>query len=442
MRLVRLEASNFKRIRAVAINPDRSVVRIHGKNSAGKSSLLDAIAALLGGEKLCPKEPIRRGESEAIIRGTLDQFPEFGQVVVERRFKLNAEGEVASTLKLFRDDGAKLDKPQRRLDELLGSLAFDPLAFTRLLPKDQAETLRRLAGVDFSLLDARRAKAYEARTVANRQVTQLKARLAATPPVVAPDEPVSAADLYAEQERRTAEHSENEKKRLALQDLRGRHERLKRDVADREVRIAELEKRLADERAALAKAEAELDENFAAGVAMKAVVEALVEPDLKEIPAKVRELDVVNEGVRAKKARVALEDELRKADAEAKRLDAEVTSIDQQKAEALAEAHLPVPGLAFDESGVTFEGFPFEQASQSQQLRISIAIGAALSPTLRAMLVRDGSLLDEESLALLEEEATAKGLQVFLEQVGSEGEGILIVDGEVAAAPAEVAHAG
>ena len=87
---------------------------------------------------------------------------------------------------------------------------------------------------------------------------------------------------------------------------------------------------------------------------------------------------------------------------------------------------------AFDDTGVTLDGLPFEQASQAQQLRASVAIGAALNPKLRAMLVRDGSLLDEDSLALLTAEASRSDLQVWLEVVGREGDGIVIEDGEVA----------
>ena len=125
---------------------------------------------------------------------------------------------------------------------------------------------------------------------------------------------------------------------------------------------------------------------------------------------------------------------------EAARLEAEITAIDQAKAETLADANLPVKGLAFTENSVTFDGLPLEQASQAQQLRISVAIASALNPKLRAMLVRDGSLLDAESLALLKAEATTADLQLWLEQVGKDGEGIVIEDGMVEGAEAEVAR--
>ena len=46
LRIISLEAENVKRLKAVRIRPDKTVVMIEGKNEAGKSSVLDAIAAV------------------------------------------------------------------------------------------------------------------------------------------------------------------------------------------------------------------------------------------------------------------------------------------------------------------------------------------------------------------------------------------------------------
>lgn len=444
MKLTRLEITNFKRIRVVEITPKGNVVVVRGKNGSGKSSTLDGIAALLGGEKLCPREPIRRGESEAVIRGRLDQFPEFGTVIAERRFRRGDDGEVTSTLKLSREDGLPLNRPQKRLDELLGRFSFDPLAFQRLPPKEQAETLRAITGIDFTILDAKRAKAYDGRRIANAQVAQLEARLKAVPEIDAPDEPVSTAELLETSQALQKQKAANDLERAALQRTR--------DVFA--VRRREEEQAASDlERArqALAAAEekrrgaaAALEVAREAGKAQLAKVEALVDPDLGALAAKMRDVEAVNEKVRTKKQRRALVAELATAKDGAKKLDDEIAAIDQQKADALANAKLPVPGLAFADAGVTFEGLPLEQASQAQQVRISVAMGAALNPQLRAMLVRDGSLLDEDSMALLAEEAQRADLQVWLETVGKNGEGIVLEDGAVqgATAPPELGRAG
>ncbi len=445
MRITRLEVSNFKRIRLVDIRPDGSVVLIRGRNGQGKSSCLDSIPALLGGEKLCPKEPIRRGETEAVIRASLDDFPEFGPIVAERHFRRREDGTVTSTLKLSTpgENGIRLDKPQRRLDELVGKLSFDPLAFMRLPAKEQAETLRKLSGVDFRLLDAKRANLYEERTLANRSVAQVKARVATMPAAAdAPDAPDSAADLMRQQNERRVVHDANEAKRREYATTRARwpevQKRIEKDRAD----IARLEADLAKVRALLASDEKDLVAVEEKGAALKAEVAALVDPDMEELLDKVRGIEAVNERVRQKKAHAEEVARLATAEAEAKRLDDAIAAIDAQKEETLRSAKLPVPGLSFSDEGPTYEEFPLDQASQSAQLRISVAIGAALNPTLRAMLSREGSFADEDTLAVLADEAAKLDLQLWLEVVGKHGEGIVIEDGQVEGAPVPEAARG
>jgi len=426
MKIIKLEIADFKRIKLVTIEPKgAAVVSIRGKNGAGKSSCLDAVAALFGGEKMCPREPVRRGSQGAVVRAELDE-----DFVVERTWEANG----TSTLTLKDKEGRPYNRPQKRLDEVIGRLTFDPLAFMRLPAKDQAETLRKLSGVDFGPLNARREQLYSERTAANRHVAQLQARLTAAPVVDAPDEVQSAAELMEEQRRRTDENTAQERMRMRLDAVRVGFRSRTEEVEQLTAKIAALQKQLEE-------AQKIREELRQAGAALAAEVKALVPPDMEEIPRQLRQVETVNERVRQRKARAELAKSLDEAKLEAAKLDKGIEAIDSDKAALLAEAKFTIQGLAFTDEGVTFNGLPLEQASQAEQLRISIAIGAALAPRLRAMLVRDGSLLDEDSLALLQGEAERLDLQVFLEQVGP-GEGILIVDGQVegAEAPAEVAN--
>jgi hypothetical protein len=80
-----------------------------------------------------------------------------------------------------------------------------------------------------------------------------------------------------------------------------------------------------------------------------------------------------------------------------------------------------------------YRGFPFEQASSAEQLRVSAAIGMALNPELKVMLIRDGSLLDAESLRLLSELAERADHQIWIERVSTGEEvSVVIEDGLVA----------
>ena len=109
-RIVKLQAENIKRLRAVEITPDGNIVRITGRNGQGKSSVLDAIAYALGGQSLVPSKPIREGEKKARAIVTLDNG-----LTVERRFT-----EKGTVLEVKREDGAKYGSPQAMIDQMLG----------------------------------------------------------------------------------------------------------------------------------------------------------------------------------------------------------------------------------------------------------------------------------------------------------------------------------
>ena len=98
----------------------------------------------------------------------------------------------------------------------------------------------------------------------------------------------------------------------------------------------------------------------------------------------------------------------------------------------MREAKLPVPGLELTEEEILLNGQPFNQGSDAEQLRVSIAVAGALNPRLRVIRVRDGSLLDAKSMAALSEYAEEHDLQVWVETVASNRQtAVVIEDGRV-----------
>ncbi len=114
----------------------------------------------------------------------------------------------------------------------------------------------------------------------------------------------------------------------------------------------------------------------------------------------------------------------------------QIEAVDEEKGRRLAEAKYPVPGLSMSEDGaVLFAGIPFEQASTSDRIRVSVAMGLALHPKLNILLVRDGSLIGEKKLQVIEEMVKEAGAQLWLEMMQEEPSGrttVFIEDGMVA----------
>ena len=128
-RVIELIAKNFKRIKVVRIRPEGPLVPIVGRNAQGKTSVLDAIWAALGGGHAVPGEPIRRGRSKAEIKLTLDDL------IVTRKFT-----HAGSKLEVTTREGSPIKSPQGVLDKLCGSLTFDPLAAIALAPRHDGRT--------------------------------------------------------------------------------------------------------------------------------------------------------------------------------------------------------------------------------------------------------------------------------------------------------------
>jgi len=375
--------------------------------------LLDSIAMALGGKDCMPAEPLRRGANNGQVEVTLDDG-----LVVKRTFTPGGGGALTVTSK----DGARYPSPQKILDSLVGNLSFDPLAFSRMDRKAQAQTLRDLVGLDFSELDTKRKAAFDQRTGVNREVKRLEGALSSMPPVPAgtPKEETSIDYLAIELERRRATNVVREKEERELA-------RLRTAAIDRKKRITDIESELAAEREALA---AITETGLAQAAKISTLPAAL---DESEIVERMKSVGAINAAVRALHARTAVEQELEKQYEVALSLTGEIQRIDDEKREKLESKKMPIEGLGLDDGYVSLNGLPLDQASGAEQLRACVAICIALHPKLKVLLVRDGSLLDEASLELVAEMAEAAEAQVWMERVGKGGEcSIVIEDGMVA----------
>lgn len=423
LRIVELRAENLKRLKAVEIKPDGDVVVIAGRNGQGKTSVLDAIEFALAGtaaQKTTPR-PIRDGEDTAHV--VLD----LGDLIVRREWK----GE-RQNLAVTARDGAKYSSPQRMLDDLIGRLSFDPLAFSQLSEKDQRAQLLSLVELPFDLdhLEAERRAVYDERTAINRDAKERLAQLQGMerPRDGLPAEPVEPAEVSLQE--RIAAYDYARAECDAYRNERAAHN--------------QAAERLSAAKAALTEAQAEVERaqlNLELNPAPTATP-----PDLEPLRRAISDAEEHNRQARAEAAetnrQIAAAAEyarqqqiLSDVKDAADNLTDRLGEIDQRKADALAAAKMPVDGLGFDDTGVTFNGVPFSQCSAAERLRVSLAMAMALNPRLRVIRITDGSLLDSSNMALIGEMAGEHGFQVWVERVDESGTvGVVIEDGEVARA--------
>jgi hypothetical protein len=117
---------------------------------------------------------------------------------------------------------------------------------------------------------------------------------------------------------------------------------------------------------------------------------------------------------------------------EVNRQTLEMKSILAMKNKLLEEVSFPIPNLAFDKDQVLYNGLPLDQAGSAEQLRVATAIGIAQNPKLKALLIRDGSLLDDDNLALIKQVASEFKAMLWIERVGKGKEATVVIeDGEI-----------
>lgn len=475
MKVLRLKSENIMRLVAVDITPEGNLITIGGKNGAGKTSVLNSIAMVLGGERLVPDEPIHGDEQQGRVMADLGEF------VVTRRFRrerLSCDcaagaalqnlvehtsdcashkfGATTSTLTVANKEGAKFSSPQAMLDKILGKLTFDPLAFARLSEtnegrKQQDAILRKLVDIDTTKIDSDRKLAVAERSVLRSSHDLKTAQMEKLPPmhVDVPEVELSFDAITAELLKvedadkkigeqitvatRTLDQIRNvrfgvetriqskaeqikavdhqiEMLQTQRQSLQSDLDGLQADVNDKTLRVEEAE--------------------LALESAQKAV-----RPDVEAVRQKRRDAEAVNGRIRENAKRIAARDEIANVSSRIDDQEEIIAYLDKTKAELLASAKFPVDGLGLDDNGVTFNRLPFSQAGRAEQIRVSVAIGIALNPKLRVLLVRDGNVLDQSSLDALTAQAEAADAQVWLEWVAESKEDggvqVMIVDGSV-----------
>lgn len=399
-KITSLELENIKRIKAVQITPTASGLTIvGGKNNQGKTSVLDAIMWILGGDRYRPSEPHRDGSVT----------PPYGKITLSNGLVVERKGK-NSDLKVIDPSGNRAG--QQLLNEFISQFALDLPKFMNGNNKEKANTLLQVIGVGDKLyeLDQKEKELYNQRRTIG-QIGDQKKKYAAELPVFpeAPSKLISASELIHQQQEILARNGENQKKRNQLAELEAHNSQLQKQIDQLVMEQAKVKKDLDIARMDAAdlhdESTAELEKNIS---------------DIEEINRKVR----VN--LDKEKAETEAQEYTQKYDEYSELLE-EVRS---ERTDLLKGSNLPLEGLSVEDGELTYKGFKWDNLSGADQMKVGVAIVRKLNPKCGFVLLDKLEQMDMDTLNEFGVWLQQENLQVIATRVSTGDEcSIIIEDG-------------
>jgi hypothetical protein len=402
IKINKLEIENTKRVKAVKIEPTANGLTIlGGKNNNGKTSVLDSIAWILGGNSFKPSDPQRDG---SVIPPNLRAVMSNG-LVVERKG-------VNSTLKVTDPSGQK--GGQALLDGFVEQLALNLPKFMGANNKEKANTLLKIIGVGDKLheLEQEYDKIYSRRTTIG-QIADQKAKFAKEQPYYpdAPKEPISAGDLIKQQQDILAQNGENQRKRHNLQYLESEVNRLTRQIEDMQAKCNSLI----------------LDRDIARKSALD-----LHDEGTEELENNITNIESINIKVRANLDKDKAEEDALDYANQYATLTTSLDAIKKQKMDLLNNAGLPLPGLSIKDGELIYFDKKWDGMSGSDQLKVAVAIVRKLNPNCGFVLMDKLEQMDLDTLREFGQWLESEGLQAIATRVSTGDEcSIIIEDGYI-----------
>lgn len=407
LRIASVQIENVKSVKAFHMEPTPlGLTIVGGKNGQGKTSVLDAIAWVLGGAKKAPSKAARNGAmSDPSISLTLSNG-----IRVERKGK-------NSTLTVIDPMGKR--SGQALLDAFVSEFALDLPKFMDASNRDKAQILLRILGVGDQLakLDQAEARLYNERHSIG-QTASAKAKHAEELPEFpdVPTEPLSISELIMRQQSTLARNGENQRKREALD-----HYRLKLDDAARRVELLKQELAAAQENWSTVLADFDNASKSA---------QDLEDESTAELEQQIADFESLNAQIAANAQKQAARDEAEHYQAQYDAKDMEITKLRNERMALLNDSPLPLPGLSVVDGELVYNGQRWDCMSSSEQLRVAVAIVRKLKPECAFVLMDKLEQMDLDTLAEFGAWLTTEGLQVIATRVSTGDEcSIIIEDG-------------
>jgi len=429
-----IEVTNLKVLDFATLNLNGCSVIVTGKNDSGKSTLLRGTIDRIRGIK--PSVIVKEGQKHGKSFIELTSGEKFEWVFADGK---------EDKLYFITDKQMKINATRAICDRFFPP-AFDIDEWLSAAPQKQALMLQKLIGLDFTDVNNRYRSAFEARTIANRNLETERVKFNAMPDDLIPMEIVSATDilkdieavreklnnqyltnkqhneaLRAQWQKENTEQMEQVRMFNAMQSQR--KESLQKAINAHEVLIEsgytgdEVSKWLKTLTNSI-----EPLKLFTPPSQPEFIEEMPDDVELKNLNTLLADLQEHNEKARKFMEYEQQKEKVKTALEKAEEANTLVKSIELEKEELIKTANLP-DGIEFtDDGGISINGFPIADAQISTSLKYitALRLGSLKMGEVDALYF-DASYLDHASYLGVQKWADEHGLQLLVERPDWDG---------------------
>lgn len=414
MKVKKLSIRNIMGVAEIEVMPNR-VTLISGKNATGKTSIMSAIASIIGGGH--DASLLRKGEQDGEAVIVFDDGLEIEKTITENNSKLAVS-----------KDGMSMKSPAKYVKELFGS-GFNPVNFLNMNEKGRIDEILKNApismdmsaigditggivdGIDYmehplKVIDKIRTSLYDSRTGFNRVVSdaektkrEMRNAIVDVDPSVTKEIEEKREELsrveesisYAKQEYYENRESVNAEEQEAIDNIKAKYAGIKEAMRNKHDKIVE---------------------------SMQETKQAI----RGELFALANQENLLKQQEHTRKYIDDLEKKIQTNNAESLRLSAAIDKLDRYKASLVADINIAGHTVNISDGKLLIDDIPYEKLNTAAKVSIAMSIAEANMGDARLAVIDGAECLDNDSLSAIAKEAEERDIQLIMFRVSEDAE--------------------
>lgn len=414
MKVKKLSIRNIMGVAEIDVMPNR-VTLISGKNATGKTSIMSAIASIIGGGH--DASLLRKGEEvgEAVI--VFDDDLVIEKTITENNSKLAVS-----------KDGMSMKSPAKYVKELFGS-GFNPVSFLNMNERGRIDEILKNApismdmsaieeitggivdGIDYmehplKVIDKIRTSLYDSRTGFNRVVSdaektkrEMRNAIVDVDPSVTKEIEAKREELsrveesisYADQEYYENRESVNAEEQEEIDNIKAKYAEIKEAMRDKHDKLV-------------------------------SVMQETKQAIRGELFALENQENLLKQQEQTRKYIDDLEKKIQVNNAESLRLSAAIDKLDRYKASLVSDINIAGHTVNISDGKLLIDDIPYEKLNTAAKVSIAMAIAEANMGEARLAVIDGAECLDSDSLSAIAKEAEERDIQLIMFRVSEDAE--------------------